>query len=127
MNELENGYPVRKYKMPIKRYCQTLTLNCDNEKLEKYISAHSPQNIWKEIPQGIKQVGILNMEIFIDGHLLFMIVETPIDFDWNVAMKKLAQLPRQAEWEAYVALLQGVDPSATSDEKWKLMKQIFSL
>jgi Domain of unknown function (DUF718). len=74
-----------------------------------------------------KRVGILNMEIFINEHTLFMIVETPLDFNWSAAMDKLSRLPRQAEWEAYVAVLQGVDPNATSDEKWTMMERIFSL
>ena len=30
-----------------------------------------------------------------------MIVETPIDFDWESAMAKLATLPRQQEWEDF--------------------------
>ena len=32
----------------------------------------------------------LEMEIYICGNRLFMIVETPIDFDWESAMAKLA-------------------------------------
>ena len=39
----------------------------------------------------------------------------------------LAELPRQAEWEAYVAQFQGCDPEAKSTEKWQLMDKIFDL
>lgn len=40
------------------------------------------------------------------GNRLFMIVETALDFDWDTAMARLATLPRQAEWEDYVAAFQ---------------------
>ena len=56
-----------------------------------------------------------------------MIVETPLDFDWNSAMAKLATLPRQAEWEEYMSMFQISSPGATSSEKWKLMDEIFHL
>ena len=55
-----------------------------------------------------------------------MIVDTPVDFDWKSAFDKLATLPRQAEWERYMANFQEADPNATSDEKWKLMELMFS-
>ncbi len=40
-------------------------------------------------------------------------------------MARLATLPRQAEWEAYVSRLQGCKAGARSDEKWQLMERIF--
>lgn len=40
-------------------------------------------------------------------------------------MARLATLPHQAEWEAYVARFQGADPAARSDQKWQMMERIF--
>ena len=40
-------------------------------------------------------------------------------------MARLAMLPRQAEWEAYVAQFQGCRADARSDEKWQMMERIF--
>ena len=70
---------------------------------------------------------ILEMEIYIWGTRLFMIVETPLDFNWETAMAKLATLPRQQEWEDYMAIFQLVKPGATSSEKWQMMERIFYL
>ena len=56
-----------------------------------------------------------------------MIVETPLDFEWESAMAKLATLPRQAEWEDYVAMFQNCEKGSTSDEKWKMMERMFYL
>lgn len=113
--------------MPTKRYCQTLDLKDDPELIAKYKEAHSRLKIWPEIMQGIRSVGILEMEIYILGNRLFMIVETPLDFDWGSAMARLATLPRQEEWEAYVSMFQACRPDCTSNEKWQLMERMFHL
>ena len=107
----------------MKRYCQTLTLVNDPELIEKYVEVHS--HVWPEIIEGQRQVGILDMQIFIKDNLLFMICDTVDDFDWNRDMARLATLPRQAEWEAYVAQFQGCRADARSDEKWLRMERIF--
>ncbi len=67
------------------------------------------------------------MELYILGTRLFMIVETPLDFDWDTAMARLATLPRQAEWEDYMAEFQLVKQGLSSAEKWQLMERMFYL
>lgn len=121
------GYKVQEYHGPVKRYCQTMDLRDNAELIRKYKEAHDRDHFWDEIKQGIRSVGILEMEIYILGARLFMIVETPLDFDWDTAMARLATLPRQAEWEAYVAQFQQCNKNATSDEKWRMMDRIFYL
>ena len=56
-----------------------------------------------------------------------MIVETPLDFEWDTAMARLATLPRQAEWEDYMAEFQLVKAGMSSAEKWQLMERMFHL
>ena len=121
------GYKVREYHGPVKRYCQTMDLRDNAELIRKYKEAHDRDHFWDEIKQGIRSVGILEMEIYILGTRLFMIVETPLDFDWDSAMARLATLPRQEEWETYVAQFQQCNENATSDEKWRMMDRIFYL
>ena len=72
-------------------------------------------------------VGILEMEIYILGTRLVMIVETAPDFQWDEAMARLATLPRQEEWEAHVAQFQQCAAGATSDQKWQMMERMFHL
>ena len=107
----------------MKRDCQTLTLVDDDQMIARYVNAHA--HVWPEIIQGQRQVGILDMQIYRRGRALFMIMDTVDDFDFERDMARLATLPRQAEWEAYVAQFQGCAPDARSDEKWQLMDRIF--
>ncbi len=124
---MTEGYQVRQYGQPVKRYCQMLELKNEPELIARYRRAHSKEESWKEIRDGIRQVGILEMEIYIKDNRLMMIVETPLDFNWDEAMGRLATLPRQAEWEAFVAQFQQCEANATSDEKWQMMERVFYL
>lgn len=123
----EKGYPVRQYNVPVKRYCQFMEISDCPELIRKYRECHDEKHSWKEIRNGIKNVGIFEMELYIIGNKVVMIVETPLDFNWDEAMERLAGLPRQAEWESFVAAMQGCDPNATSDQKWQLMERMFYL
>lgn len=109
----------------MKRFCQILSLPEDEKLIEEYKKAH--QNVWREIQNGIKEVGILDMQIYISGNQAFMIMDTKDNFDFIKDNQRLSMLPRQAEWEAYVAKFQGCDPNAASTAKWKLMTKIFEL
>ena len=127
MEEKKQGYIVKEYQGPVKRYCQTLNLKDNPELVAEYRKRHSEGSVWPETLAAIREVGILEMEIYILGTNTVMIVETPLDFDWDTAMAKMATLPKQKEWEAYMAELQNANPDATSAEKWQLMERMFHL
>lgn len=110
-----------------KRYVQFLEINNDPELIAQYRYWHSEAHHWQEIREGIRAVGILEMEIYMLGNHLVMIVDAPADFDWQASMDRLATLPRQAEWEAFVARFQGCSAEARSDEKWQPAERIFRL
>ena len=105
---MPEGTPVKKYGCPVKRYVQTMDLKDEPTLIARYRRAHSREEAWQEIR-------------------LVMIVEAPDDFQWDDAMARLATLPRQAEWEEFVAQFQRCEANATSDEKWQMMERIFHL
>ncbi len=122
MEYLENiGYKI------FKRYCKTIELQNDPQLMEEYKKVHARGNTWPEINQGMKEVGILDMEIYIFGSRLFMIMDTVPDFNHEKAMAELAAKPRQSEWEAYVSRFQKTTAEATADEKWQMIERIYKL
>ena len=121
------GYRIMNYGQPVKRYVQTMELRDNPELIRLYRLAHSKEECWPEIREGIRSVGILEMDIYILGTRLVMIVETPLDFDWKTAMDRLATMPRQQEWEQYVGQFQDYSNGMRSDEKWQLMDRMFHL
>jgi len=110
-----------------KRYCKTLFLKDDPKLISQYIDVHKPENIWPEVVAGISGVGIFEMEIYILGRQLFMIMDTYQGFDHDRDMKDLASLPRQPEWEDHVGQYQEVYPGDATGEKWVLMDKVFGL
>ena len=110
-----------------KRFCKTLELRNDPELITAYKKVHADDALWPEIMKGIREVGIIDMEIYIAGTRLFMIMDTVPDFDHEKAMTKLAEKPRQREWEAYVSSFQQSSSNATADEKWQMIERIFKL
>lgn len=121
------SYPAKFHGQPVKRYCRTLTLRPDSKLIEEYRRRHSEGAIWPEVTKGIKEVGILEMEIYIRDTTLFMIVETAPDFDWDEAMARLGTLPRQQEWEDYMAVFQQSEAGLSPAEKWQPMERMFHL
>lgn len=124
---MEEGYIVKEYRRPVRRYVRTLRLRDNAELIAEYRLRHSRGKIWQEIVDGIKEVGILEMEIYIRGTELVMILETPADLDLDAAMTRLATLPRQQEWEDYMSVFQNAGSGATSAEKWQPMERMFHL
>jgi L-rhamnose mutarotase len=110
-----------------KRYCKVLSLKNDKNLIKRYISVHKTENTWPEIPRGIREVGIIDMEIYLHGNQAFMIMDTVPDFDHDKAMKKLGSLPRQKEWEEYVSQFQQAGSKADTPEKWQPIERIFKL
>lgn len=113
--------------MKYKRYCKTLTLKDDPDLIEAYKKTHAPGAAWPEITHGMREVGILDMEIYITGSRLFMIMDTVPDFDHDKAMAELAKKPRQADWEAYVSRFQNTSADASADEKWRIIERIYKM
>ena len=110
-----------------KRYCKTLVLEDDPVLIEEYKKVHAKGAAWPEITQGMMDVGIVDMEIYLAGNRLFMIMDTLPDFNHDKAMSELAIKPRQSEWEAFVSKFQGTGSGASAAEKWQLIERIYKL
>ena len=90
--------------------------------IEEYKKLHSIGAVWTEITDDMKEVGILDMEIYISGTTLFMIMDIKADFNHKSAM---AKLPRQAKWEAVVSNYQQALKETTAGGKWRLLERIY--
>lgn len=120
-------YPEKITYSAFKRYCKTLELKNDPLLIEKYKKVHEPGAAWPEITQGMREIGILDMEIYIYGTRLFMIMDTVPDFDHEKDMARLANMPRQKEWEAFVSEFQDTSAEASASQKWQLMERIYKM
>jgi len=121
------GYLKTTNHLNYKRYCKVLNLQDDSDLIEKYKDIHRPGRVWPEITRGIREAGIIDMEIYLSGTSAFMVMDTVPDFDHDRAMKILAEKPRQKEWEQYVSAFQQAGSKAATPEKWEIVERIFVL
>lgn len=109
------------------RFCKTMELRNDDELIHAYKKAHAQGAAWPEVTLGMKEVGILDMEIYLLGTTLFMIMDTVPDFNHALAMETLAQKPRQSEWEQYMSRFQHSAGGHNANEKWQMMERIYKM
>jgi len=110
---------------------QKLYLACDlkddSELIAEYKKYHAVGNAWPEITKSIKDAGIVNMEIFLTGNRLFMVMEVDETFDPVQKAKADAANPKVQEWENLMMKFQQLIPWAKEGEKWVALEKIFQL
>lgn len=104
-----------------------LDLKDDHELIATYEHYHQPEHIWREIPAGIREAGVVDMQIYRIGTRLFMIVDWEENTDLKTAFEKIGTLPRQAEWAAFMAGFQVKLAEALPGEHWATMRPVFLL
>ena len=109
----------------MRRFCLTLDLKNHPALIAEYKKYH--QNIWPEITQSIKAAGIEDMEIYLLGTRLFMIMEANESFSFEAKARSDQQNPKVQEWETLMWEFQQPLPEAKLGEKWLRMERIFKL
>jgi len=108
-----------------KRYCLALDLKDSPQLIEEYKLHH--QNVWPEITKSIRETDIEDMEIYLLGTRLFMIMEVSDRFSFEEKARADRSKPKVQEWEELMWKFQQPLPQARPGEKWMLMERIFKL
>lgn len=109
----------------MKRHCLTLDLQDEPELVAEYKRYH--EKIWPEIAKSIRDSGILDMEIYLLGTRLFMMMEVDDTFSFEAKSRADRDNPKVREWEELMWRFQKPLPNAKPGEKWLLMERIFEL
>lgn len=110
-----------------KRHILICDLKNDPALIRQYKEYHAAGNAWPEITESITSAGITDMEIFLAGNRLVMIMETVDDFDAAAKAAADAANPKVQEWETLMDTFQQRIPFAAAGEKWVPMERIFEL
>ena len=109
----------------MKRYSLALDLKNDPQLIEEYRQYH--QKVWPEIIKSIEEAGIQDLEIYLTGNRLFMIMETDNEFSLAKKSQMDDKNSKVQEWEALMWRYQQALPLSQANEKWRVMDLIFSL
>lgn len=102
-----------------------LDLQNDEKLIAIYEQYHQPGHIWPEIPRGIRDAGIADMQIHRIGTRLFMIVDYDEDTNLRETFDRMGAMPR--EWAALMDAFQRELPEAEEGVHWATMKPVFLL
>jgi L-rhamnose mutarotase len=109
----------------MKRYCLALDLADDPRLIAEYKRYH--EDVWPEITQSIRDSGIEDLEIYLLGVRLFMIMQVNDEFSFEKKAELDRSNPKVLEWEKLMWKFQRPLPQAKPSDKWLLMERIFKL
>jgi L-rhamnose mutarotase len=107
------------------RHCLTLDLQDDPAKIAEYKRHH--EKIWPEIRDSLFDSGVTNMEIYLHGTRMFMIIDVTDDFSFERKASMDAANPKVLEWEALMGKFQAVPAGANPVRRWAAMEKVFDL
>jgi L-rhamnose mutarotase len=108
-----------------RRFCLTLDLKDDPQLIAAYKRHH--QQVWPEILASIRDSGIEDMEIYLLGTRMFMIMEVNETFSFEKKANSDQASAKVQEWETLMWKFQRALPEARPGEKWLPMERIFKL
>ena len=104
----------------------TVNLRNDPGIVETYKRHH--QEVWPEVQASLRRVGVQQMDIYLLGLRLVMVVEMREGLDYRVAFTSHASSSeRVAEWERLMRSLQEPSAEARAGEWWAFMEPVFHL
>ena len=109
------------------RHCLTLDLKEDEHAIAEYKRYH--ERIWPEVKQSLFDSGVQDMEIYLLGQRLFMIMEVGEGFSFGEKAKMDEANPTVQRWERLMETFQAELPPEKKDQKWRWapMDRVFSL
>lgn len=112
--------------MPTKLY-YALDLKDDPTLIAQYKAWHAPGAVPAAVNKSIRDAGIDELEIFLAGNRMFMILTPGPNFDPAAKAKADAANPAVQDWETLTWGFQQALPFAAPGEKWVLLDRIYAL
>ena len=106
-------------------YAMTLMLKDDAGTVERYRQYH--QRAWPEVIGRLREIGVVEMKIYLLGRRLFLYMEAVDGFALEREFPKLAEDARYREWDELMRGLQEPAPEAKAGEWWAEMEEVFDL
>ena len=110
-----------------RRFCFALDLTDDPQLIQRYKTWHAPGGPPAPVNRSIRAADVRELEIWLTGNRLFMIMEVGPAFDPSAKAKADAADPDVQAWEHLMWKFQRPLPWAEPGEKWVAMDRIYAL
>jgi L-rhamnose mutarotase len=108
-----------------RRFCFALDLKDDPALIAEY--RNTTRQSGPRSRESLKDSGIEDLEIYLIGTRMFMIMEANQNFSFEKKAEADAQDPKVQAWEQLMWGFQQALPEAKPGEKWLRMERIFKL
>jgi L-rhamnose mutarotase len=108
------------------RHVLAVDLKDDPAVIEAYKAHH--RRVWPEVLRSLRGAGVADMQIYMLGRRLVMLVDMQDGLDVRRAFAThAASDPRVAEWEELMKSMQQPPPGSAAGEWWAVMQPVFHL
>jgi L-rhamnose mutarotase len=108
------------------RHLLAVDLKDDPGVVEAYTAHH--RRVWPEVVRSLRRAGLADLQIYILGRRLVMLVDLQDGVDVQRAFAAhAASDARVAEWEALMKSMQQPPPGSAAGEWWAVMRPVFHL
>lgn len=112
---------------PLRRFCFALDLRDDPELIERYKWWHRPGGPPEAVTRSLLAADIRELEIWLCGSRLLMVLEAGPSYDPAVKAARDAQDPDVLAWEQLMWEFQQPLPGAACGQKWLAAQRIYAL
>jgi L-rhamnose mutarotase len=110
----------------MKYFAFTLNLRNDPKAIAAYKEYH--RNVWPEIEDLTRRIGVKKARIFLHGRRLVMYLETTDEYDPQTAFAEIMKDPKGAEWDGLMKdNFQEPLPEAKPGEWWLPMESVYAM
>jgi L-rhamnose mutarotase len=107
------------------RHCLTLDLKEDEAAIAEYKRYHL--KIWPEVRDSLIEAGVAEMEIYLLGTRMFMIMDVNDTFSLSAKAAADRVNAKVQEWEGIMHGLQKRLPQSGTEQWWVVMNRVFTL
>ena len=107
------------------RHCLTLDLKDDATAIAEYKRYHL--KIWPEVRDSLHAAGVEDMEIYLLGTRMFMIMDVNESYSLSAKAAADAANAKVQEWEAIMGGFQQPLPQSRPGQRWVVMERVFKL
>ena len=108
------------------RHVLTVRLKDEAGVVDTYTRHH--REVWPDVQASLRQCGVEQMDIYLLGSTLVMILEMRNGLDYRTALAShAASSARVTEWEELMKSLQEPSVGAGAGEWWAVMEPVFHL
>lgn len=111
----------------LRRFCFALDLNDNPELIERYKWWHRPGGPPEAVTRSLHAADIRELEIWLCGSRLFMLLEAGPNYDPAAKAARDAQDPDVVAWEQLMWEFQKPLPAAPPGAKWLAAERIYAL